>query len=429
MLSIIRLVFIGFYSTTLAMASSGIASKYPIYDRFKYEIPVSLYEGNYCSLTIRGEAVVECYRGVRLSEIFYVHAPIQIKCSSQGLEVFDQNGLLAMGLAEIRLKPHDNASVVVYDSRGYRGYLRALFFDDPPVLNLMNMVMIEDYLKGVLPAEIGNRSQNEFEAAKAQAVAARTYAVWKLTDFRSNGKLAPTIADQVYDGIDSEIPLLSKAVEGTRGEIMTYGGRAIAAYYHAVCGGRTSPVQAVWPEKPAASYLVGVGDKNYCKWAKTYSWTEEFELPVLKKNILKYFLENKKSGINDFDKILNITFIPGPYNKTDSVASKEKNQPHFRRKMEMKISTPGGVFSERSDKIRWVLRRAANAGSILPSTMFIEQATYSNGELEKLTIRGRGNGHGVGMCQCGAIGQARIGKNYHEILKHYYKKIKFSTLF
>ena len=412
----------------ISTASPGLITKFPIYDRFRYEIPIQMYEGKECVISVRGQAVLECYRGVRLSEIYYFSSPIYIKYESHGLVVSDSSGELAMGLAEIRCKPHDNSSVIEYEGRGYRGFLRVLFFEEPPLLALYNMAFIEDYLKGVLPGEIGNRSAKEFEAAKAQAVAARTYAVWKLTDFKSDGRLVPTIADQLYTGKDSEIPLLSEAVEATRGEIVTYGGRAIAAYYHSVCGGHTSAVQNVWPDKPAAAYLVGVPDKTYCSWAKYYSWSENFDLATLQKNISKYFIENRLASPADFGSILDVSFN---WSNKDSLDLSDENDgtQKYSRKRNIVVKTDSGIFSVRADKIRWALCRASNSNAILPSTMFISEKIVDNGNFAGLRLKGKGNGHGVGMCQCGAIGQSRSGRNYQEILKFYYKRTKLSKLY
>ena len=87
----------------------------------------------------------------------------------------------------------------------------------------------------------------------------------------------------------------------------------------------------------------------------------------------------------------------------------------------LKVTTDTGTYRIRGDRIRWALRRGGRSESILPSTCFdlvIERD--KNGDIRQVKARGRGNGHGVGMCQIGAIGMARKGYAYQDILAHYY---------
>jgi stage II sporulation protein D len=381
---------------------------------FNREIPLELFTGNLAKIGANGEGVLECYRGVKLSEIYYFSSSVNIINRENGIEIDDEDGLVTLGLAEVRCKPRLPSTVMTYSGNAYRGYIKAIYQDTTLGMQVLNIVDIEDYLKGVLPGEIGHRTDDEYEAVKAQAVASRTYAIWKLTDRETSGKLASTVADQLYTGKDMEMPLLSKAVDETSGEIITFKGRPIAAYYHAVCGGYTSPIEKTWSDKKPIPYLEGVDDDSNCVWAKSYSWIETFTSDSLKANLKNYFTSKNAADSVNFDKIEDIDFV---------------NDPETGRVDTMKVTTGQGTFFAADDKIRWALGRQSVAGTILPSTRFKAEKEMKDGKLVGLILSGTGNGHGVGMCQCGAIGQARAGQKYDDILKFYYRHTKLEKLY
>jgi len=402
------------YPAFLLLVSSVIAQDHPasLSGRFNREVPVRLYEGLEAKIGVRGEGVLECYRGIKLSEIYYFCDKVNIAYRDNGIELSDANGVLAFGIAEIRCKPRQQSSFITLEDRAYRGYLRCRFLEAPMGIEVLNIVDIEDYLKGVLPAEIGDRAPDEYEAVKAQAIAARTYAVWRLTEFPAG--LSPTVADQVYNGLDSEKEFLSQGVDDTRGEIMVYRRHPVAAYFHAVCGGHTTTVEKTWPEKQGRPYLQPVDDRDYCAWAKTYSWTEIFSAAQLKESLETYFTSQNHARPGDFDAIRDIRFIAG------------KDGGRIRT---MVVSTVRGEFRESYDRIRWALGQPSAPGTILLSTCFNALKEVHDDRVVSLKLIGHGNGHGVGMCQCGAIGQARAGKKYDDILKYYYKHIKLTRLY
>jgi stage II sporulation protein D len=382
--------------------------------QFKRDIPVQLFQGNEANVNVKGEAALECYRGIKLSEVYYFSSDIKLRYLDNGIEVSDENGIITYGLAETRCKPRYDNSFVGLNGKFYRGFIKAEYEDSPAGIAVINIVDIEDYLKGVLPGEIGDRTPDEYQAVKAQAVAARTYAVWKLTDRQASGKLAPTVADQLYTGIGSEKELLTRGIEETEGEIMVYKDRPISAYYHAVCGGYTAPVEKVWPEKHSEPFLEGVDDEGFCSWAKSYSWEETFTPEILKEAFEKYFVGKGTAKVGDFDDIRDIDFIVD----------------HSTGRMDkMKITTSTGVFEEIDDRMRWALGRPSSPGAILPSTNFKAEREYQNDKITSLIIKGTGNGHGVGMCQCGAIGRSRVGQGYDDILKCYFKHVKLAKLY
>ena len=123
---------------------------------------------------------------------------------------------------------------------------------------VINVLGLEEYLRGVVPAEMGPRAFPAIEALKAQAVAARTYAVAHLGEYEASGyDICDSQLCQVYGGVDLEHPLTDQAVRETAGEVAVYGGEPIDAMYHSTCGGRTEDAADVLPER-AAPYLRGV---------------------------------------------------------------------------------------------------------------------------------------------------------------------------
>jgi stage II sporulation protein D len=146
---------------------------------------------------------------------------------------------------------------VVVDGRPYRGSL-LISLNPRGTLNLVNRVDLEEYLYGVVPAEMGPKRYDEIEALKAQAIAARTYAYAHRAQFEAEGyDLCATPKCQVYAGLSSEDPLSNGAVDATRGLVIASGGRFADALFVSTCGGRTENVENVFTGE-AAPYLVSV---------------------------------------------------------------------------------------------------------------------------------------------------------------------------
>jgi stage II sporulation protein D len=148
-------------------------------------------------------------------------------------------------------------SGVRWEGRRYRGRLE-VYLNDRGRLNLVNELPLEQYLRGVVPRELGPGAYPELEALKAQAIAARSYTLRNLGEFADEGyDLCGTPRCQVYGGMDDEHPLSDRAIAETAGEILSYDGQPIDALYSATCGGHTENVEVIFPLKRAA-YLRGV---------------------------------------------------------------------------------------------------------------------------------------------------------------------------
>ncbi|HEX7955485.1 MAG TPA: SpoIID/LytB domain-containing protein, partial [Pyrinomonadaceae bacterium] len=145
---------------------------------------------------------------------------------------------------------------VRYNEKPYRGRLE-VFANAKGALTVVNVLSLEDYVRGVVPNELSPGGWPELEALKAQAVAARTYAVSNLGRFASEGfDLTPDTRSQVYGGLSTEHPLSDRAVLETRGRIATYKGAPINALYTSTCGGRTEDGENIFGGNPVP-YLRG----------------------------------------------------------------------------------------------------------------------------------------------------------------------------
>jgi stage II sporulation protein D len=139
----------------------------------------------------------------------------------------------------------------------YRGRI-LVFLNDRGTLNLINELPLEQYLRGVVPSEMGPEQYNQVEALKAQAVAARTYALKNLGEFAREGyDICATPRCQVYGGMDVEHPLSTRAVEETAGQVLLYRGELVDALYSSTCGGHTEDAKVMFPLKEEP-YLKGV---------------------------------------------------------------------------------------------------------------------------------------------------------------------------
>jgi stage II sporulation protein D len=175
------------------------------------------------------------------------------------------------------------AQPLTLDGRGYRGSLSVVRKDGR--LSVVNTVPLEHYLRGVVPEEMPRRWS--IQAYSAQAVAARSYALATLKP----GALFDLYADnrsQMYGGINSEKPETNLAVGSTAGQVLTYAGRIITAYYDSNSGGRTAAVQDVFSGFRPQPYLVSVSDpydalSPFHRWRVAFSSSElsaRFHMPI-----------------------------------------------------------------------------------------------------------------------------------------------------
>ena len=299
-------------------------------------------------------------------------------------------------------------SFVMFSGRRYRGEL-ALYPKSSGIL-VVNLVRIDDYIAGVVPLEIGGRVAAESAAVQAQAVTARSYAYVHLDANSSRGfDVTKTVSDQDYGGVDVEAPIATRAVQTTRGLVLKYAGRVVNAPYSSVCGGETAAASDVWrtndePYLKRVSDRIPGTDRYYCDIAPRFHWTREFDAAELETVVNKYLA-------------LYVTVPGNGPGRPRAVAVASRTPAN--RVAGLTITTDKGEYTVHGNDIRYLLRDPG--GEILSSTYFSIDSSYErDGHLIKLTLRGGGNGHGVGMCQWGAIGRARAGQDFRSILATYY---------
>ncbi|MEM1248925.1 MAG: SpoIID/LytB domain-containing protein [Acidobacteriota bacterium] len=156
-----------------------------------------------------------------------------------------------------RLAVSSPSDLVTWSGKTFRGGLD-VFFNDRGKFNLINRVDLEDYLRGVVPKELGPAQYPHLEALKAQAVAARTYTMRNLGEFALEGyDICATPRCQVYGGRAMEHPLSDRAIRETQGQVLLFRGALAETLYSATCGGHTEDASVVFPEKDH-EYLRGV---------------------------------------------------------------------------------------------------------------------------------------------------------------------------
>ncbi|MEO0190118.1 MAG: SpoIID/LytB domain-containing protein, partial [candidate division WOR-3 bacterium] len=261
---------------------------------------------------------------------------------------------------------------------------------------------IEDYLKGVVPCELGKINTDLIESAKAQAIAARTYAYANLNKHENLGfDLYATIRDQAYGGIQAEDSLINIAISKTRNLVITYQDKPIDAKYHSTCGGMTADFNDAWSEN-SMPYLRSVECK-FCNDSPHFRWRKEMNKKEFFKNLRKNLCQ---IGIVISDTELIKSLIL-------------RRNPRSKRVVEVNIITDKDEYKISAYNIRRLFGSEKDPDGMLKSNNF---TIYCRDSM--IVIEGRGFGHGVGMCQFGAMGMAKRGKNYKDILRHYYPKTK-----
>ena len=314
-------------------------------------------------------------------------------------------------------RPDRPSELMTVNGKRYRGEIMLTPTADG--LLVANRLHLEDYLRGVVPLEIGPRVAGEEAAVAAQAVAARSYAYVRITGGQARAyDVVATVQDQVYGGADAETPIADAAVWATRGLVLTYDGRLVNAPYHSTCGGSTAEVTEVWYRSRDEPYLrrvsdrIGGSDRFYCDPSPRFRWSKTLERTTLATALERYLAQyvNVPGGQ-----------VGAP--RTLEVQSKTASG----RVAALAVRTDRGRFLLRGNDVRFVMR--VPNGEILNSTYFsVRTERDAAGRLARATFDGGGYGHGIGMCQWGAIGRARAGHDFRSILSTYYPGTSLATV-
>lgn len=360
----------------------------------------------------------------------------------------------------------NKGSFISYNERTYRGRFEIIPKDRG--FTIINILPIEEYLYGVLKAEIS--PSWPFEALKAQAVVSRTFALSNLGRHGRDGfDLCAGVHCQGYLGLAGEDPTLNKAVDSTRGEVITYNGSIAKVFYHSDSGGYTASAKSVWGED--IPYLRGKKEDFYSNCDSPHKrWS--LELPSSK--LIEILCEN---GF-EIDEIKDIVItkkddfsfraltvrIVGTNGNIELPATRLRQIIGYSilrstafdvRKRESPTTTKGKSREEQasqenkqlSKEERWARARNINVRELLAKGLTYDEIILILAEAygilerdvapqnEKLKekvefkakegetvfiFEGRGWGHGVGMSQWGAKTLAERGQNYTDILKFYF---------
>jgi stage II sporulation protein D len=330
----------------------------------------------------------------------------QASSAANTVTLTSPSGWISPPLDRVTLAAAELTAPVRVNGKLYRGIAELL--PGSGGLTVVNRVGLEAYLQGVVSAEMGRRSSTDEAALQAQAVVSRTYALRNLGRWRAQGfDVSGTVADQVYGGVAIETPEARAAVADTRGQVLTYNGALIEAFFHSTCGGRTADGAEVF-RGAAQPYLRSVLDQAdngfvYCSISPRYRWHEEWTsealLATLQRNLPPV------AGIRS-EQVVRVTDV----RVVQRSASGRVDQ--------LAIGLGGPVVRINGAAIRQVLRPPS--GELLRSTAFNLIATADEGGVTHLSVDGMGSGHGVGFCQWGAVGRARAGQGFEQILMAYF---------
>ncbi len=335
--------------------------------------------------------------------------------------------------------PASPEHVLVWDGEPWRGALHVIATPDGDGVTVINVVELESYLAGVLPREIGRgRPASQLAALAAQAVAARTYVAARLGAREARGfDVYADVRDQVYSGAAVEDSLCTAAIAATAGLVLRSPDGTLAdAFFHSTCAGHTAAKDAVWPTAPDP-LLPGVPDRRpdgqpwcaaskYSQWTATWTWSE---LEGVLARTLPGYLDYLTGGGR-------VAWRPGAFSAAGDAGGADGREPGrlldlrvHRRTDEgrvdvLEITCDAGIYRVRGDQTRRVLVPADGRPSMLRSAWFdleVEAGTA-------VIARGRGWGHGLGMCQMGALGRAEAGQDVAGILAAYYPGARLESL-
>lgn len=345
-----------------------------------------------------------------------------------------KNGNLLNSFQTFSVQPVESKSQLSINNRLYLGSFDFIV-ENNLYVRPINSVYMEDYLKGVVPIEM--YPAWNIEALKTQAVAARTYAM----SYLNRGIINDTISYQVYGGY-VWTPNSTKAVDETKGQVLQYNGRLIDAVYSASNGGMTESNSNAWGNT-AVPYLtikednydpktvwsfsfhktqIDLATKNLSKPSEWWTSTKEAD-PAIANNI-KMWLNNNGYANKEIKIIAIPTF--SLYDRGSGGRVKKGDITVDFIVKDLTDSTGKLIPQHISFSDVSASKLRAMVGNRTMLSYLIDEV---NNDTKITLVKGRGDGHGVGMSQWGAKYMADAGKTYEEILKFYYTNISIAKLY
>lgn len=329
-------------------------------------------KGSYRIKAINSDLVLE--KGSHVREEYVTPTNSGLKLGNKEFKIYG-----------VRIIPKKDA-VIHIDKKRFRGIIDIIRTGDLKLM-VVNHLDLEKYLYGVMHHEVPHYWP--MEALKAQAITARTFALYRKGIMRDRDyDVTSDIYSQVYGGRSGERWRTTRAVKSTEGKILAYKGKVLPAYYHSICGGHTEDAEKVFGINLAP--LRG-RECHFCRGAKRMRWKAKFSYKQIEERLNKYGIKVK--GMN---------FIAeGKRDKSGRLETIKIKDAEGEKEI------PGYKF------------RLALDPNLIKSTNFDVKITKKG-----IIFNGSGWGHGVGMCQWGAFGMARRRHNYKKILEYYYPEAK-----
>jgi stage II sporulation protein D len=251
-------------------------------------------------------------------------------------------------------------------------------------------------------------------------VAARSYTLFYRGRRGSEGfDLFGTVEDQVYGPVESERPLASGCVARTRGEVALYAGQPIRANYCSTCGGISAAVWEAWPAGPIP-YLESRRDteegRDLCSGSPVYRWQERWSAEEFLGDIARFGpAQGLRLPATGTGRLLDVRVVA---------------RSRSGRVWRLRVLTTTLDLAIPAYAVRATVRRGGHAEAILRSGLFkIDVRRGPDGRALEVVASGAGAGHGVGLCQTGALGLARAGAKAERILAHYYPGAEVHRLY
>jgi stage II sporulation protein D len=324
-------------------------------------------------------------------------AVTEARATADGIQI----GRRKFHVKTLDIIPAQSPAIWINDHQ-YRGTIRLHRLENGKLIAI-NVLPLHHYLASVVDSEMPTAFPREARAA--QAIVSRTYALYQMSNRHPRFDLFATTRSQNYLGyqfrdrngrrLAGESESSRRVVLSTAGEVCTRNGKLIPAYYSAVCGGTTTAGSDVFRDASTLSSVRCTG----CRDAKLYRWTTTINRANAAESLQNYFRQNGKT----FGTLASVTA---------AAAGDGTKQAYFhvgdgRRKYRLSaVALRRDVFPSKLHSPRFDMRLTG----------------------KELQFRGRGSGHGVGLCQWGARGLALSGKKAHAIVRHYYPKTVITVL-
>ena len=329
------------------------------------------------TLSVAGPGTITYAGARRDSRRFATLARVTITCNAAGVLCVNNQPINS---AKMTVSP-DMPQTMAINGVVYRG--RADVLTDGGKVTAVNALPLEEYIMGVVPKEtFANWPE---EAVRAQAVAARTFAVYHTLNAAEHNYDIVAPMHQLYGGSSSEDPRTTKAVLDTEGETLLLEGAVLCAYFHTCCGGTTEEATNIFPQ--ATTCPAGV-TCSYCKNSPHYSWN----CSIAGENVVETLRHAGKR-------------VAAPL-----VAVTPTRRFGSGRVATLRLTTRGGAVDLTGEECRRML-----GYNLVRSTLF--NVRLRSG---RLIVWGHGWGHGVGLCQWGSKAMADAGFSYKDILSFYY---------